>query len=519
MALGVGRPLTIPRERGEWVAFSAASVVVLAAGAWPLATVAADLGSADLDVLFAARTWGLFGITLVRTLAVVAGTLVIGVPLGLLLGRTDVAGRRAALALHAFPAFVPPFLLALGWFHGFGRGGALGSEHTAALLFAEPGVVATLVLAFSPVVTVLVALALEAIDPALEEAGLVVASPGRVAVRILLPIARPAAALGAIIVFALAFGELGVPMFLRVPAYPAAVFARLGATATSTGEAFALVLPLVGVAVGLIAIERGVGRRAEPVLGPRRARGPLALSRWRVALSLFVWAAVGLGLVPLGLLALKAFPAIGALSTWIGDSLGNSLVPAALAATAITALGAILGWSLARRRPGTRLIDAAATLAFVTPAAVLGVGLIATWNRPATAAMYASTAILVVGYVARYAVLGIRPVAALVAQSPRSFEDAAEISGAPWRRRFLRIVVPLHARRLGAVWLLALVFCLRDLEGAVLYYPAGGAPLTVLIFTLEANGPPAVVAGLSLLQVAMTGAILAGAGLLLRRRA
>jgi iron(III) transport system permease protein len=64
-----------------------------------------------------------------------------------------------------------------------------------------------------------------------------------------------------------------------------------------------------------------------------------------------------------------------------------------------------------------------------------------------------------------------------------------------------------------------LVFCLRDLETAVLFYPPGGEPLTVRIFTLEANGPVPVVAGLGVIHAAVTGAVLAlGAALLLRRR-
>jgi ABC-type Fe3+ transport system permease subunit len=73
------------------------------------------------------------------------------------------------------------------------------------------------------------------------------------------------------------------------------------------------------------------------------------------------------------------------------------------------------------------------------------------------------------------------------------------------------------ARGLAFAWLLALVFCPRDLETAVLYYPPGHEPLTVRLFTLEANGPEGVVAGLALVQVAMTALVLAAGGWLLPR--
>jgi iron(III) transport system permease protein len=69
-------------------------------------------------------------------------------------------------------------------------------------------------------------------------------------------------------------------------------------------------------------------------------------------------------------------------------------------------------------------------------------------------------------------------------------------------------VLPVSARGVIAGWLLAFLFCVRDLETAVLFYPAGREPLTVRLFTLEANGPPAVVAGLAVAQVALTAAVL-----------
>jgi len=71
---------------------------------------------------------------------------------------------------------------------------------------------------------------------------------------------------------------------------------------------------------------------------------------------------------------------------------------------------------------------------------------------------------------------------------------------------------------LAVAWLLAAVFCLRDLETAVLYYPPDWQPLTVRIFTLEANGPEAVVAGLAMVQVAVTMVMLALGLLVLTRR-
>ncbi len=220
MAETVGRTLSRAlRQREQTLVLVAAGAILWLASALPLARLLAEIpgaGTAALGVLATSRPWGLLIRSLVLAGVVTACAVAIGAPLGLLVARTDLPGRRALWMLHAFPMFLPPFLLALGWFQLLGREGLLGSEATTRLLFSEVGLVVVLALAFSPVVTSLVALALLGMDASLEEAARLAARPWRVATRILLPAARPALALAAIVVFALSVSELGVPMFFRV---------------------------------------------------------------------------------------------------------------------------------------------------------------------------------------------------------------------------------------------------------------------------------------------------------------
>lgn len=524
--------LTEPRIRGprggrhqQALVLGGAALLLIIIALVPLASPLLELGAAETDVaeiLGGGRTWTLLLRSIVLASGVTALALAIGVPLGVLLARTDVLGGRLAALLHGFPMFVPPFLLALGWFHLLGREGLAGTRASAALLFSPWGVLVVLALAFAPVATALTALGVLGVDDSLEEAARVVARPWRVATRILLPPAWPAVALAAVVIFALALAELGVPMFLRVDVYPTAVFARLGGVTYAPGEAFALALPLIVIAIGLVFIERQLrGVRSFATLGLRgAARAPIALGRFRVVASAACWVSALLAVSPIAALAWEAARGGGfrALPDWTGGSPTQSLVMGAMAATAITALGLILGHALARNVRGAAVLDAIAVTAFLVPAPVLGVGLIATWNRPSTQAIYGGVAILVLGAVARYAVIGVRTVAVTVAQSPAHLEEAAAVAGARFVRRLLRVVLPIHARGVFAGWLLAFVFVLRDLEMAVLFYPPGGAPLTVRIFTLEANGPPSVVAALAVLHVGMTAAALSVGGFLLRRR-
>ena len=518
---GALRPGIQARQEGLVTALAALLLLTLAL--LPLIGLSAELvrsGPATiLHTLGRTRPWTLFLETLGLATATTALSLFIGVPLGTLLSTTDIIGRRVALFVHTFVLFLPPFLIALGWFFLFARDGLLSAPALTGLLFGRFGVVLTLGLLFSPVVAALTALGLGGVDPSLEEAAHLVAPPWRVITQILLPLARAPIALAALIVFALSVSEVGVPMFLRVQTYPAAVFSRLGGMRYAPGEAFALVLPLLGLTITLLLLERRLV--GDTALSSLRARSsgvrPLALGRLRVPLSVAVWLLCGLSLAPLVALCARAGTAgLLALSDRAGQSLWTSLFVSASAATLITGIGLSLGLRLARHKAFASPLDAVALLAFVTPASVLAVGLITVWNRPLTHAIYASVAILVIGLAARYSAIGVRTVAAIMSQTSPAYERAGQVFGGGFIARMWHIVLPMHKRRLGAAWLLAFVFCLRDLETVVAFYPPGREPLPVRIFTLEANGPQQVVAALAVLHVVLTAAALGMGALLLR---
>lgn len=234
-----------------------------------------------LQLLLRWDLWALFSRSVVRALGVTIGTLAIGVPLGFAFGRSDLPLRRTFWLLHAFPLFLPPFLLGLGWFYLFDLTAVAGSTIGRHLLSGEPIVLLVLTLALAPVVSTLTAIALRGIEASLEEAALVVAGPLRAAVGVLLPAAAPAVALAAIIVFSLAVSELGVPLFFGARAYTETVFSRLAGIDYAPGEAVLLATPLLITGILLLICDRRVfrGRRFE-LLGVRESHQPIPLSRW-----------------------------------------------------------------------------------------------------------------------------------------------------------------------------------------------------------------------------------------------
>lgn len=472
---------------------------------------------AAIHLLASGRLWWLLSRSVALSAVVTAVSLGSGVPLGVLFAKAAFPLRRTLFAAHVAIVFLPPFLPALGWFQLFGPHGVLGGTQATRTLFSEAGLILVLTSCFAPIVTAFTALGVRGVDAGLEEAARIAGGPLRTAARILVPTAAPAITLAGIIVFALALSELGVPMFLRIDVYPAVVFARLGGMDFAPGEAAVFVLPLMIIALALLWVEhRYAGRRAIASLGRLgESRAPL----FRPRLTLLAAAVVGAAVSSAPLLALAAHAAshrgFAELSSWVGDAPWNGLRSSALAAVGMCALALVLGRDFARRGRAGVWLDAVAVLAFIVPSPVLGVGMISAWNRPATNWLYTSYGILVLGFLARYSVVATRTFAASVAQLPDSLEEAARTMGAGYLRR-LALLAQLAPRGLVAAFLLALMFALRDLETAALFYPPGGEPLTVRIFTLEANGPPGVVSALAVLHVAITFAAV-GAGCLMLR--
>jgi len=512
---------------GRWqsrLAFGAASLVLVIAAAVPLAAVLIQAASTRLRGLTAVatpRTVELFGCSLMLALEVTILALLGGVPLGAVFGCARIPGRRVLLALHAMPVFLPPFLLALGWFHVLGREGLLGSATTSEWLFGRAGLVFVLATALGPLVTLCTVIGVRGVDPALLDAGRGAASPLTVLTRIVVPLAWPAIAVGGLLVFTLAFAEVAVPMFLRVEVYPAAVFARLGSLVYEPAEAAVLALPVVALAFLIVGAERTLARRHGEALSSRRGKHE-AMSLGGATWFAAALAASGAALswLPLVGLLVRALRGHGFVDAWLrlGNAVENSLLVAGVAASVGTAVAVVVGHGLARGSKVARGLDVLTLAAFLTPAAVGGVGAITAWNRPATAWVYGTTVALVLCLLGRYSVVAIRVFSAGVRQRPESHEAAAATCGAGYLRRLFGVVVPESWRALAGAWLLGAVFCLRDVETAILVYPPGGETLPVRIFTLEANGPEPSVAALALFHVALTAVVLAAMAVLLGRR-
>ena len=444
-------------------------------------------------------------------------SVVVGLPLAVLLGKSDVPARSLLTAVLAIPLLIPPYVQAVAWFHLLGSQGWVarwlgGGDWKAGsnFLFSLGGCGWVLFTCYMPVLMLLTIAFIRSVNPRLEEAALLAATWPRILSRITIPLILPGIILGMLLIFLLGLGEFGVPLFLRVNVFPVETFTQFSAYYDFGAEAAAAV-PLAVIALvamltaGLVLEKKTVHVR----IGQGDGSGiqiELGKSRKWIAALLWLFATITV-ILPLFAL-LRESAAVHAWRMAIAqgwDSMVRSLVFGAIGASLLTLFGFLTGYLIhVQGLRSWKFLDTLTILLFALPSTVIGVGLVAVWNRPVTNFVYATPVILILGYIIQYWVLPSRITLSGLSRIPSSMEEAAQVMGVSWIRRMAGIVVPLVKRDLVMAWLVAYIFCLRDTGISMLVYPPGSDPLTVRIFTAMANGEPAMIAALCVLLVILS---------------
>jgi iron(III) transport system permease protein len=453
----------------------------------------------DVDGLSAllldARQRGLLITTAVLGLGTTVVAASVGVPLGAILARSTLpahAGLRAGLTA---PVLLPPYIVALAWTYLAGHGGWMSSLSGAATVLG---------LVLYPIPMLATEVALRRVDARLEEAGLLVATPRQVLRRITLPLVAPPIVAASLVVFVLAISDFAVPGLLGVRVYTTESFTAFAAL-YDVSRAMVLALPLLFLCVGVASMASAV-MHATPIVGRRTSSAASSVPGVPTVLAgavVLLVAAVALAF-PVAMLANEA-RGVRSWSSVIGGSaaaMWNSLWLAGVGATLVVGVAFVIGYANARLAPRpSRMVDALLVTAFGVPSSIVGIGLIALWNRPGPlGAVYGTESMLVLGYIARFL-----PVAALVMTAatrhlPLSQEEAAAVAGAGWLRSTWHVVVPQVRLAMFATWMLTFILAFGELGVSLLVAPPGESTLPIRVYTLIANAPSSQVAGLALLQ-------------------
>ena len=471
-------------------------------------------------------------------------SVIVGTAAALLLGLTDVRRKRIITFLMLVPMMIPPHVTALAWIQTLGPSSPLlqmlglapepGSTHP---LYSREGVVLLLSIQQMPLVFLVVVAALRALPRELSEAARVSgAGQWYLLRRIILPILAPTLLAGYVLAFVSSLGNFGIPALLGIPAryttLPVLIWQRLASFGPSVLTDMAVIAMLVSiVAVVVIALQMWLAAsRRNPLTGPPQASLAIRLGRSRPIVELtFVMIVVGTLVLPATALFVTALvPTYGVPLTSATVTLDNFVevlfrqsvtVRAFFNSTIIALAAAVLLASLAivaaryatsrspiERRAGA-VMTALAEMTYAIPGLVISVAFILAFIKPLPLlgfSLYNTSLIILLAYLCAFFSIALKPVSAAYAQLDPSLEEAARVSGAGFRLRLVRIMLPLilPAAICGAI--LVFLTAYNEVTVSALLWSSGNETIGTTIFNYEDGGYTTLASAMAAITVVAT---------------
>jgi iron(III) transport system permease protein len=152
------------------------------------------------------------------------------------------------------------------------------------------------------------------------------------------------------------------------------------------------------------------------------------------------------------------------------------------------------------------VLDVLVTVPYAVPGTVVALAMILAWIRPVPVLgihLYNTFWIILLAYVARFLVFGVRTLMAGLSQIHDSLEEAARISGAGGARAFREITMPILRPAVAAGWFLVFVPAVTELTLSILLFSVGNETLGVVVYGLHEEGKFALAAAAAFLVTVM----------------
>jgi iron(III) transport system permease protein len=466
--------------------------------------------------------------------------LVLGTLMALMLGVTDVRGRRPASFLFVLSTMISPQVVALAFVTLAGPASPLLNSlglapppGSANPFMGRGGIILVLGLHHAPLVFVIVTAGLKRIPRSIVEAARVDGtSPGRITTGMVLPLLRPHLVSAGLLAFVAGAGNFGIPALLGLPVnyltLPTLIYRRLSSFGPQViGDVAALGVLVAAVAGVCVLVSSLILRREAVRTEDEAPLEPYAvLGRARGAATALVWAvlALALALPMLSLLTAALVPSYGVPLTPSTATLANfvevlvrqqvttrafanSLLYAGGCAAVLALFTIPLSYLLVRR-PGAvaQGVTALVEVPYVLPGVVLAIACILLFLRPLPVigvSLYATPWIIVFAYLARFLPVALKPTLAAMAQVDVAQEEAAALDGARLGRRLRTIVAPSLLPAAVAGGLLAFLLAFNELTVSALLWSAGTETIGVVLYSLEEAGLASQAAAIAVATVAV----------------
>ena len=454
------------------------------------------------------------------TLSMLCGIL-IAFPLAWLVGRTNLYGKKFFRTLFVMTYMVPPYVGAMAWLRLLNPTvGNLnvfiqkifGLTSAPFNIYSIGGLVWVLTTFYYPYAFITISRAMERMDPSLEEASRISgASPFKTLITTTMPMMAPSIVAAALLVFVSAASCYGIPSIIGAPGKIHTVTTRIidyvyigsqeGLTDATTLAVFLMIIANIVLYVSTFV----VGRKQYITVSGKSTRPNIVdLGRWRVfftvLISLFAFIIIVLPFLTVAATSITVN--MGKALTmdnitflhWeriftrksIIQSGMNSIISASIAATAGMVISCVMAYLLMRTNvKGRRIPDFLITVGSGTPSVVIALGLIMAMSGKFVINIYNTLSIMIIAYMIKYLLMGMRTVVSAMSQIHPSLEEASQISGAKWLRIFKDITIPLIIPSVVAGWFLIFMPSFYELTMSTLLYSNNTKTLGYELFTYQ----------------------------------
>ncbi len=497
---------------------------------------------------FLANALGLAGIVTVLSL-------VIGVGLALIMGRTDMPNKRLWDGLITLPLYLSPFTGLMAWIAlaspktGFintaltAMAGVFGGGPLPAFdIWSFSGVVFVMTLFFCPLVYLFTVGSLRGMNTALEEAARMSGAPPLwVILRITLPLCLPAIVASGLLVFILGAEMYTIPGIIGSNAgfttLPWRIFEDSTAVPVHRAHAAAggtLLLLVTVFGVWLQGRVTRVGARFVTLGGKGFNGRLLRLGTWRpMAMAFILIYVLAADILPFGALLVSSLMKYSAgtltaevmtakhyLAFFTTDNMRvallNTVFLAVLTGLICMAVGFLIS-HLAMRKPNwlNRSVAFLAVLPVAVPGLVYGLGLV--WTFLPTP-LYGSIWVLLFAYVAKFLPYGVIVSRTGLLQIHPELSESARMCGATATRALTAITAPLVKATLAAVLFFVMLNAIKELSASVLLYSQDSEVLSVLTWHYMDAGDYQFAAAIGFVQTVIMLAVVYAAQAIFRVR-
>ena len=467
-------------------------------------------GSFSLDSFKRVYTYDLNWTALINTIVISGLTTLFGVilafPLAFLVGRTDMYGKKFFRTLFVTTYMVPPYVGAMAWLRLLNPNAGVLNKFLMQVfnlskapfnIYTIGGIVWVLTCFYYPYAFITISRAMEKMDPSLEEASKISgASPIKTLMTITIPMMTPSIIAAGLLVFVASASAFGIPSIIGAPGQIYTVttriidFVHIGSE-EGLNDAMVLAVFLMAIAnIVLYVTTFVIGKRQYITMSGKSTRPNIVeLGKWRlpitVIISIFSFFVV---ILPFVTVALTSFTVnMGkpislsnmSMSAWnkvfsrasILSSTKNSIIAGLAAAFFGIVISCIMAYLLQRTNvKGKRIPDFLITLGSGTPSVTIALALIISMSGKFKINIYNTLTIMIIAYMIKYMLMGMRTVVSAMSQVHPSLEEAAQISGANWLRMLKDVTVPLIGASIVAGFFLIFMPSFYELTMSTLLY-------------------------------------------------